>query len=72
MSSRDDILAPIRANLPRADRPLPYVPAFDGDASASLLDAFKDSLHRMGGMFLDTPAAGDIRRRSGRRLRAPR
>ena len=27
MSSRDDILASIRANLPRVDRPLPYVPA---------------------------------------------
>jgi len=60
MSSRDDILASIRSNLPRVDRPLPYVPAFDGNPPASLLDAFKDSLHRMGGMFLDPPAAGDI------------
>jgi L-lactate dehydrogenase complex protein LldG len=60
MSSRDDILASIRANLPRVDRPLPYVPAFDCDPPASLLDAFKDSLHRMGGLFLDPPAAGDI------------
>jgi L-lactate dehydrogenase complex protein LldG len=60
MSGRDDILASIRANLPRADRPLPYVPPFDDDPPASLLDAFKASLHRMGGMFLDPPAAGDI------------
>jgi L-lactate dehydrogenase complex protein LldG len=60
MSSRDDILASIRANLPRVDRPLPYVPPFDDDPPASLLDAFKASLHRMGGMFLDPPAAGDI------------
>ena len=60
MSGRDDILASIRANLPRVDRPLPYVPAFDDDPPASLLDAFKASLHRMGGMFLDAPAAGDI------------
>src|ERR1700731_3673113 len=60
MSSRDDILASIRANLPRVDRPLPYVPAFDDDPPASLLDAFKVSLHRMGGVFLDPPAAGDI------------
>ncbi len=59
MSSRDDILASIRANRPRLDRPLPYVPAFDDAPPASLLDAFKDSLHRMGGMFLDPPAAGD-------------
>jgi L-lactate dehydrogenase complex protein LldG len=60
MSSRDDILSSIRANLPRVDRPLPYVPAFDGDPPAWLLDAFKASLHRMGGLFLDPPAAGDI------------
>jgi L-lactate dehydrogenase complex protein LldG len=60
MSSRDDILASIRANLPRVDRPLPYVPAFDDDPPASLLDAFKASLHRMGGIFLDPPPAGDI------------
>jgi L-lactate dehydrogenase complex protein LldG len=60
MSSRDDILASIRANLPRVDRPLPYVPAFDDDPPASLLSAFKDSLHRMGGVFLDPPISGDI------------
>jgi L-lactate dehydrogenase complex protein LldG len=59
MSSRDDILASIRANLPRLDRPLPHVPLFDGDPPASLLAAFKDNLHRMGGMFLDPPASGD-------------
>ena len=60
MSSRDDILASIRANLPRVDRPLPPVPLFDDDKPASLLSAFKDSLHRMGGVFLDPPASGDI------------
>ncbi|MGH6848069.1 MAG: LutC/YkgG family protein [Methylocella sp.] len=60
MSSRDDILASIRANMPRVDWPLPYVPAFDDEPPASLLDAFKASLHRMGGIFLDPPAAGDI------------
>jgi L-lactate dehydrogenase complex protein LldG len=59
MSSRDDILAAVRANLPRVDRPLPAVPMFDGDPPASLLVAFKESLHRMGGMFLDPPDAGD-------------
>jgi transposase len=53
MSSRDDILASIRANLPRVHRPLPCVPAFDDEPFASLLDAFKANLHRMGGMFLD-------------------
>jgi L-lactate dehydrogenase complex protein LldG len=58
MSSRDDILSSIRSNLPRVDRPLPYVPMFDDDAPASLLDAFKANLHRMGGVFLDPPAVG--------------
>jgi L-lactate dehydrogenase complex protein LldG len=59
MSSRDDILASVRANLPRVNRPLPAVPMFDGSPPASLLAAFKESLHRMGGVFLDAPAAGD-------------
>jgi L-lactate dehydrogenase complex protein LldG len=60
MSSRDDILASIRANLPRVDRPLPDVPLFDDNPPASLFAAFKDSLHRMGGVFLDPPDSGDI------------
>jgi L-lactate dehydrogenase complex protein LldG len=58
MSSRDDILASIRQNLPRVDRPLPDVPLFDDSPPASLLAAFKDNLHRMGGVFLDPPASG--------------
>ena len=59
MSSRDDILASIRTNRPRLDRPLPQVPAFDDDPPASLLDTFKDNLRRMGGVFLDPSASGD-------------
>ncbi len=59
MSSRDDILASIRANRPRVDRPLPYVPAFDQTPPASLLEAFKTSLHQMGGIYLDRPTSGD-------------
>jgi L-lactate dehydrogenase complex protein LldG len=59
MSSRDDILASVRANLPRVDRPLPAVPMFDGSPPASLLSGFKESLHRMGGVFLDPPEVGD-------------
>jgi L-lactate dehydrogenase complex protein LldG len=59
MSSRDDILASVRANLPRLDRPLPRVPLFDDEPPASLLAAFKDSLIRMGGLFLDPPTSGD-------------
>jgi L-lactate dehydrogenase complex protein LldG len=60
MSSRDEILASIRANLPRLDRPLPTVPLFDGHSPASLLAAFKESLEGMGGVFLDPPASGDV------------
>jgi L-lactate dehydrogenase complex protein LldG len=60
MSSRDVILASIRTNLPRVDRPLPHVPLFDDDKPASLLSAFKENLHRMGGVFLDPPVSGDI------------
>lgn len=59
MSSRDNILASVRANLPRVDQPLPHVPLFDDKPPAPLLSAFKDSLQRMGGVFLDPPAAGD-------------
>jgi L-lactate dehydrogenase complex protein LldG len=59
MSSRDEILASIRKNLPRADGRLPEVPLFDDNPPASLLAAFKESLHRMGGIFLDQPASGD-------------
>jgi L-lactate dehydrogenase complex protein LldG len=60
MSSRDDILASIRTNRPRVDRPLPHVPLFDDEPPASLLSAFKENLHRMGGVLLDPPSAGDV------------
>jgi len=59
MSGRDDILMSIRENRPRADRPLPEVPLFDGNAPASLMSAFKESLQRMGGIFLEPPRSGD-------------
>jgi L-lactate dehydrogenase complex protein LldG len=60
MSSRDQILASIRANIPKLDRPLPYVPLFEHQPPASLLLAFKENLERMGGMYLEPPASGDI------------
>jgi L-lactate dehydrogenase complex protein LldG len=60
MSSRDVILASISANRPKVERPLPTVPLFDADRPTSLLVAFKESLERMGGLFLDPPAAGDV------------
>jgi L-lactate dehydrogenase complex protein LldG len=59
MSSRDEILAAIRANRPRLERPLPDVPLFDDHPPASLLVAFKENLERMGGVLLDPPASGD-------------
>jgi L-lactate dehydrogenase complex protein LldG len=59
MSSRDDILASIRAKRPQVERPVPAVPLFDDNAPASLLAAFKESLERMGGLFLEPPPTGD-------------
>jgi L-lactate dehydrogenase complex protein LldG len=59
MSSREDILASVRANLPRVERLLPEVPLFDDASPAPVLAAFKESLRRMGGVFLDPPASGD-------------
>jgi L-lactate dehydrogenase complex protein LldG len=59
VSSRDDILAAIRKNRPKLDRPLPAVATFDGDAPSSLLAVFKESLTRMGGLFLEPPESGD-------------
>jgi L-lactate dehydrogenase complex protein LldG len=60
MNSRDEILASIRANRPQVERPLPPVPLFDDHVPPSSLAAFRENLHRMGGIFLDTPTEGDV------------
>jgi L-lactate dehydrogenase complex protein LldG len=60
MSSRDEILASIRANRPQVERPLPTVPLFDAAQPTSLLPAFKETLERMGGLFLDPQSSGDV------------
>jgi L-lactate dehydrogenase complex protein LldG len=60
VTSRDGILATVQANLPRVHRPLPDVPLFDDHKPASLLSTFKESLSRMGGVFLDPPTSGDL------------
>jgi L-lactate dehydrogenase complex protein LldG len=60
VSARDDILASIRENRPQATRSLPEVPLFDTSGPTSLLSAFRESLERMGGLFLDPPAGGDL------------
>jgi len=59
MSSREAILASVRANLPKVERPLPVVPHFDSNPPASLIDAFGDMLKRMGGRLLDPGPVGD-------------
>jgi L-lactate dehydrogenase complex protein LldG len=59
MSSREEILQAIRQNRPQLERALPGVPLFDDTPPPSLLAAFKDSLQRMGGLFLEPPASGD-------------
>jgi L-lactate dehydrogenase complex protein LldG len=59
MSNREDILQSIRSNRPQLERALPAVPLFDNTPPPSLLAAFKESLQRMGGQFLEPPAAGE-------------
>jgi len=59
MSSRDIILASIRANLPKLERPLPAVPKFEENAPADLVEAFGKNLTRMGGRLV-TDHADDI------------
>lgn len=60
MSSREQILSAIRANRPKLERPLPEIPLFDQSGPTTLLAIFKNSLERMGGIFLDPPVAGDV------------
>ena len=58
MSSRDAILAAVRAHRPKLDRPEPAVPLFDADPPADLLAAFGQVLEKMGGTLLE-PGASD-------------
>ena len=57
MSSREAILATIRANKP-APRPLPDVPMFDGARADDRLGRFLKAFRSMGGTAL-VPAPGD-------------
>jgi L-lactate dehydrogenase complex protein LldG len=59
MSGREEILATVRANRPKVDRPLPIVPSFDEQPPANLLDMFRDNLILMGGQYLEPPSSGD-------------
>ena len=60
MTSRDDILASIRANLLRVDRPLPPIPLFDEHPPESLLSAFKEKSRTHGRGVSRTSTIGDI------------
>ena len=58
MSSRNAILSRLREVHP-ARRPLPEVPMFD-QGLPPLVEAFQNSLARMGGNWFEPPADGDI------------
>lgn len=58
MSSRDAILASVRAHLPKLERAEPLVPMFDDNPPVDLLAAFGQALEQMGGVLL-TPDATD-------------
>ncbi len=60
MSSRDDVLASIRAHRPKLERPEPLVPLFDGDPAPDLLAAFGKALETMGGEMLATDPADPL------------
>ena len=60
MSSRDNILAAVRAHLPKLDRPAPDVPLFDADPPPDLLAAFGHMLEQMGGKFLQPGGADPL------------
>ncbi len=58
MSSRDAILAAVRAHRPKGDRPEPAVPPFGREPPPDLLAEFARRLEQMGGTFLQ-PGAPD-------------
>ena len=58
MTSRDAILAAVRAKAPAPAASLPHVPLFERP-SASHLDEFRENLLRMGGKFAETKSSGN-------------
>ena len=52
MSSRDAVLASIRAHMPKLDHPEPLIPLFDVDPPPDLLAEFGRKLETMGGEML--------------------
>lgn len=59
MSSRDAILAAVRANQPASTPPIPAIPLFER-ASRSLLDEFQENLTSMGGKLAPALGAGGL------------
>jgi L-lactate dehydrogenase complex protein LldG len=62
MTSRDAILASVRANLPKSAQQLPAIPSFGENPPASVVEAFGAALTRMGGRLLDPDRADDVLR----------
>ncbi len=60
MSSRDAVLASIRAHMPKLERPEPLVPLFDGNSPPDLLAAFGHLLETMGGEMLAADPADPL------------
>jgi L-lactate dehydrogenase complex protein LldG len=59
VTSRDAILAAVRANQPTPALPLPQIPPF-ATAAGSLLDHFQEALLRMGGKFVTRQSDDDL------------
>ena len=69
MTSRDAILAAVRANEPAPAPALPDVPRFES-TTRSLLDEFREALLRMGGKFAPKERAAEtLTGSSGRSFR---
>jgi L-lactate dehydrogenase complex protein LldG len=58
-SSRDMILAAVRANAPSPAMPMPQVPTFDRDGP-SLLERFRAGFELLGGTFVDYVPGTDL------------
>jgi L-lactate dehydrogenase complex protein LldG len=59
VTSRDTILAAVRANQPTPAPALPHVPLYER-TSRSLLNDFREALMRMGGKFAEWPSGKDF------------
>ena len=63
-SSRDMILAAVRANAPSPAIPMPQVPTFDRDGP-SLLERFRAGFELLGGTFVDYVPGTDLTAKIG-------